>query len=93
VLDEGKRKPSGGIVLVRATGEPGLVRYGLIVSRSVGNAVARNRAKRRLRHTVKGAHLQPGMDYVIIARKSVLDAPFETLQRWLSRAATEVQDA
>lgn len=76
-----------------APGQHGITRYGLIVSKTVGNAVARNRAKRRLRHTVKDAELQPGMDYVIIARKSVLDVSFDTLKGWLDRALLELQDA
>lgn len=93
MLKEGNRKPTGGIVLVKAPGVAGTVRFGLIVSRSVGNAVARNRAKRRLRHTVRDAQLQPGMDYVIIARKSVIDVSYDTLQGWLDRALRESPDA
>lgn len=78
---------------MKAAGEPGPPRFGLVVSKSVGNAVSRNRAKRRLRHTVREAQLQPGMDYVIIARKSVVDVSHATLEGWLSRALVETQDA
>jgi ribonuclease P protein component len=44
---------------------------GFTASRRVGNAVARNRAKRRLRAAaaaVIGEHGKPGADYVLIAR-------------------------
>jgi ribonuclease P protein component len=82
----------GGIVLVQSVGVDDRTRVGFIVSKTVGNAVARNRAKRRLRHTAYEAPLQPGMDYVIIARKSVLEVSFETLKGWFGRALSEVAD-
>ncbi len=46
-------------------------RLGLTASKKVGNAVARNRAKRRLRalaNEVLPDHGKPGMDYVLIGR-------------------------
>jgi ribonuclease P protein component len=54
-------------------------RIGLVVGKRVGNAVVRNRAKRRLRHALKQIPLEQGMDYVIIAEREVLDLPFESL--------------
>jgi ribonuclease P protein component len=47
------------------------LRVGLTASKRVGNAVARNRAKRRLRAaaaSVMPLHGRPGTDYVLIAR-------------------------
>lgn len=79
--------------MIEAPGKPDQTRFGLIVSKSVGNAVDRNRAKRRLRHTVYQAALQPGMDYVIIARKSVIEVSFDTLRGWIDRALTEASNA
>ena len=81
---------AGGIVMIGATGDEGPARVGLTVSKSIGNAVTRNRAKRRLRHSVRELQLQPAMDYVIIARKSVVDAPHEDLVGWLRRAVAEL---
>ncbi|REK19847.1 MAG: ribonuclease P protein component [Actinobacteria bacterium] len=88
-MREGKRIPVGGIVLVAATGDKGPPRVGLSVSKGIGNAVTRNRAKRRLRHAVREVQLPPDMDYVIIARKSVVDAPYPTIVGWIRRAAEE----
>lgn len=59
-------------------------RLGLTVSRKVGHAVVRNRAKRRLRETVR-LYLQqnnPGdIDVVLIARTPAADIDFAKLQK------------
>lgn len=50
------------------------VRVGFTCSKKVGNAVARNRAKRRLREIARltlPPHAQPGWDYVLIGRANV----------------------
>jgi ribonuclease P protein component len=71
---------------VAAPGSAGTPRVGLVVGRRVGNAVDRNRAKRRLRHALIEISLEQGMDYVIIADREVLDTPFESLVERLSSA-------
>lgn len=93
VLDEGTRRRIGGIVVVESPGRPGPPRLGLVVSRSCGSAVARNRIKRRLRSAARAAELEPGTDYVIIANRQVGDAPFEQVVGWLRRALPERDDA
>ena len=80
-----RRWAAQGLVLQAAPAaeaEAGLVRVGYTASRRVGNAVARNRAKRRLRAAV--AHVMPacaqsGCDYVVIARAATLTRPFDAL--------------
>jgi ribonuclease P protein component len=87
----GVKAPSSGFVLqARARDAEGPVRIGFTVSRKVGNAVERNRVRRRLREVVRlhcrlGAQnpgvsgAQPGHDYVLIGRRAALDLPFERL--------------
>lgn len=68
---------------------PETVRFGLTVTKKVGNAVVRNRARRRLRALAR-AHLavggQPGWDYVLIAREGAVARDFEVMGRDLETA-------
>ncbi len=68
-------------------------RIGFTASRKVGGAVARNRAKRRLRAVaalVMPARAVPGHDYVLVARSSVLTCAFATLAADLTTAMNEL---
>lgn len=70
------------------------VRYGLTVSRKVGNAVARNRARRRLRAAAEmtlASHGVPGVDYVLIGRRGTLHRPFATLIQDLAGAMRQTR--
>ena len=54
--------------------QPDVIRVGFTCSKKVGNAVARNRAKRRLREVARLILRdlgQPGWDYVLIGRNDV----------------------
>jgi ribonuclease P protein component len=86
VLGSGRRIGKGGLTVVRAPGAAPFPRVGLVVGRRVGNALRRNRAKRRLRHALTSTPLEQGMDYVIIADRQVVDASFTDLCGWLAAA-------
>ncbi len=92
----GRRWAAPGLVLQAAPAPEaaaGQVRVGYTASRRIGNAVARNRAKRRLRAAV--AHVMPasaqsGCDYVVIARAATLTRPFDALIGDLTAALARV---
>jgi len=66
----------------RPEGTGATLRVGYTASRRVGNAVVRNRAKRRLRAvaaTVLPARGNDGMDYVLIARAGTGQRPYSEL--------------
>lgn len=76
--------------MVGSPGPSGPPRLGLLVSRSCGSAVTRNRIKRRLRSAADSVELQSGTDYVIIATRQVAEAPYDQIRSWLARAAEEL---
>ncbi len=67
-------------------------RVGFTVTKKVGNAVVRNRTKRRLREAVRlGLDPEPiaGFDIVVIGRDKTADRPFADLIDDLRRALPE----
>ncbi len=86
------RTASGTFVLqARSRGDQGAVRIGFTVSKQVGNAVERNRVRRRLREVVSvsatgAGELCPGHDYVLIGRRAALAAPFGEMVKELDAA-------
>jgi len=72
------------------------VRVGFTASRKVGNAVMRNRARRRLKAIVAelvGRNTKPGHDLVLIARTATCDCPFEDLKRDLLQSLKRTKAA
>lgn len=70
-------------------------RIGLTITKKVGNAVVRNRIRRRLRETLRLApqlETRPGGDYVLVARREALSKPFAALMAEVQRAVRKVQD-
>jgi ribonuclease P protein component len=63
----------------------GDARVAFAVSRTVGNAVERNRMRRRLRAIIRGAELAPGA-YLVSASPAAADLSFADLAAHVERA-------
>jgi ribonuclease P protein component len=79
----GVKVPAAAFVLqARLRGDEAPPRFGFTVSKKVGNAVERNRVRRRLRELVRRAdtgRIAAGHDYVLIGRRAALQFPFKRL--------------
>lgn len=77
-----RRKGPLFLLEVLDRGDDGPPRVGFTVTKRQGNAVERNRMRRRLKEAVRISaqfEMEPGHDYVVVARRDVLDASFSRL--------------
>lgn len=83
VRGKGRSWPHPLLVLVALPGpDPaGATRVGVSAGKRVGNAVVRNRAKRRVREAVRAAYrdLPPGWDLVFVIRGPAAEATFPAI--------------
>jgi ribonuclease P protein component len=96
---DGTRYAARSLVLqarARAAGadeDPHLARFGFTASKTLGGAVVRNRARRRLKEAVRltgPSQAMEGYDYVLIAREGTVQRPFTALIKDLERAFAKV---
>ncbi len=77
------------------TEERHLARFGFTATKTLGGAVLRNRARRRLKEAVRlaGPSLAvEGYDYVLIAREGTVQRRFTDLIKDLQRALAKVHE-
>jgi ribonuclease P protein component len=92
----GKRAPMPGFVLIvraRDDADP-VMRVGITVSKKVGNAVIRNRMKRRFRQLAREVLPESGLhgaDHVLIGRAGGIERPFADLKAELVKALGKVK--
>jgi ribonuclease P protein component len=92
---KGVSEARGAVVVQRLDRVDGVstVRLGFTATRKVGNAVIRNRAKRRLREAARAAApllAVPGSDYVFVARMGTADRPWDRLLDDVKSALTRL---
>lgn len=89
VMDEGKKKRVDRLCIIFSIpNELGRKRLGIIASKKIGNAVARNRAKRRIREVFRQIkhRMEPALDIVVISGKDMVTLPHQVIEKKLSNA-------
>lgn len=97
----GRKQVTPGFILQASPLPEGLgsqdaPRVGFTASKKVGNAVARNRARRRLRalaREVLAPLAAPGFDFVLIGRQGTLARDYAAMARELKSALRRLQEA
>lgn len=82
IYKHGKKITGRYIIVFFTSNNRNINRFGFVASKKIGNAVIRNKYKRKLRAIVgQGDFKQTGYDFVIIAKKNITDAEFEDIQK------------
>ena len=88
VRQDGRSWADGLLVLVSRPNEFDVTRFGFIVSKRVGNAVIRNRVRRRLKEAARLSQVQCGWDLVFIARQGASSADYGLLSGSMKKLLT-----
>ncbi|HEX2370469.1 MAG TPA: ribonuclease P protein component [Acidimicrobiia bacterium] len=89
VLDSGRRRKRGPVTVVAAPGATEHTRVGLVAGRGIGDAVRRNRARRRVRAALLELDLPTRTDVVVIISVEALALPYRQLVADLRGAIEE----
>ena len=95
-VSRGRRAQAQSLTLQanrRADANSAPARVGFTVTKKIGDAVERNRIRRRLKEALRGAGAvarSPGHDYVLMARREALTRPFAELIADIERAFAQM---
>ena len=93
--NRGLRNARPGFVLLTRPNEGLGKRFGVTVTKKIGNAVVRNRMKRRFRELLRAALPEeglPGHDHVLIGREGGVERDFATMRAELSQALARARE-
>ena len=85
---------AGFVLLTRPNGGEG-IRFGITVTKKIGNAVVRNRMKRRFRELLRAALPAQGLpdhDHVLIGRAGGVERDFHLMAEELTKALERARD-
>ncbi len=81
IYESGSSVADRFLVIKTITNGLEISRFGISVSKRVGNAVVRNRTKRRLREILRLAPLLAGRDFIVIARQPAAEIDYHQLEK------------
>lgn len=66
------------------------LRFAFVVSKKVGNAVVRNKTKRRFRAIARNLNLENGW-YLFLAKPSIKDTSFENIKKDIDKCLSRLK--
>ncbi|EAQ28164.1 ribonuclease P protein component [Erythrobacter sp. NAP1] len=93
--NKGLRNARPGFVLLTRPNDGEGVRYGITVTKKIGNAVVRNRMKRRFRELLRAALPEGGLanhDHVLIGRSGGVERDYSTMAEELHAALARAKE-
>lgn len=65
-------------------------RFGISVSKKIGNAVIRNRIKRRIKGILKDLNVKSNIEFILIAKKEINDMNYQELKYDLENSINKI---
>ncbi len=93
--NKGLRNARPGFVLLTRPNDGQGMRYGITVTKKIGNAVVRNRMKRRFRELLRAALTENGLpdhDHVLVGRAGGVERDFHTMAEELDMALARARE-
>ena len=93
--NSGIRNARAGFVLLTRPNDGQGIRFGITVTKKIGNAVVRNRMKRRFRELLRAALPSQGLpdcDHVLIGRAGGVERDFQIMADELAKALERARD-
>lgn len=91
VITKGKYKKGGLFnIYIEDSGE-NIYHFGISVSKKVGNAVTRNKIKRRLKSIIDKKNYQNGFNCIIIVKGAINNYDYKSIEEKLLNALTELK--